>query len=89
MELGLGPAAPVVDARTAGQLSSMAQGVGYCLAAAGPLLVGVLHSWTGSWSALGGLFLTIGIGALLAGLGAGRSLHVSLATGDRRQRAAP
>lgn len=77
------------DARTAGQLSSMAQGVGYCLAAAGPLLVGVLHSWTGSWSALGGLFLTIGIGALLAGLGAGRSLHVSLATGDRRQRAAP
>jgi MFS transporter, CP family, cyanate transporter len=68
------------DARTAGQLSSMAQGVGYCLAAAGPLLVGVLHSWTGSWSALGGLFLTIGAGALLAGLGAGRSLHVNLAT---------
>ena len=68
------------DARTAGQLSSMAQGVGYCLAAAGPLLVGVLHSWTGSWSALGGLFLTIGAGALLAGLGAGRNLHVNLAS---------
>jgi CP family cyanate transporter-like MFS transporter len=70
------------DARTAGQLSSMAQGVGYCLAAAGPLLVGVLHSWTGSWSALAGLFLAIGMGALVAGLGAGRTLHVTLATRD-------
>jgi CP family cyanate transporter-like MFS transporter len=70
------------DARTAGQLSSMAQGVGYCLAAAGPLLVGVLHSWTGSWSALAGLFLVIGMGALVAGLGAGRTLHVTLAMRD-------
>jgi len=71
------------DARTAGQLSSMAQGVGYCLAAAGPLLVGLLHGWTGSWSALGILFLAIGSGALLAGLGAGRNLHLHLA--DRRE----
>jgi CP family cyanate transporter-like MFS transporter len=70
------------DARTAGQLSSMAHGVGYCLAAAGPLLVGVLHSWTGSWSALAGLFLVIGMGALVAGLGAGRTLHVTLAMRD-------
>ena len=65
------------DARTAGQLSSMAQGVDYCLAAAGPLLVGVLHSWTGSWSALAGLFLVIGMGALVAGLGAGANAHMS------------
>jgi CP family cyanate transporter-like MFS transporter len=72
------------DARTAGQLSSMAQGVGYCLAATGPLLVGVLHGWTGSWSALGILFLAIGSGALLAGLGAGRNLHVDLAPAVRR-----
>lgn len=66
------------DARTAGQLSSMAQGVGYCLAATGPLLVGLLHGWTGSWSALGILFLAIGTGALLAGLGAGRNRHLDL-----------
>jgi CP family cyanate transporter-like MFS transporter len=66
------------DPRTAGQLSSMAQGVGYCLAAAGPLLVGLLHGWTGSWSALGILFLAIGAGALLAGLGAGRNRHLDL-----------
>ena len=72
------------DARAAGQLSSMAQGVGYCLAATGPLLVGVLHGWTGSWSALGVLFLAIGSGALLAGLGAGRNLHVDLASAVRR-----
>jgi len=74
------------DARTAGQLSSMAQGVGYCLAAAGPLLVGLLHGWTGSWSALGILFLVIGAGALLAGLGAGRTLHVVPAPGVGRDR---
>ena len=72
------------DARAAGQLSSMAQGVGYCLAATGPLLVGVLHGWTGNWSALGVLFLAIGSGALLAGLGAGRNLHVDLAPAVRR-----
>jgi CP family cyanate transporter-like MFS transporter len=70
------------DARTAGQLSSMAQGVGYCLAAAGPLLVGLLHGWTGSWSALGILFLAVGGGALLAGLGAGRNLHLHLVATD-------
>jgi MFS transporter, CP family, cyanate transporter len=62
----------------------MAQGVGYCLAATGPLLVGVLHGWTGSWSALGILFLAIGVGALLAGLGAGRNLHLRLAPGAHR-----
>jgi CP family cyanate transporter-like MFS transporter len=73
------------DARTAGQLSSMAQGVGYCLAAGGPLLVGVLHGWTGSWSALGILFLAIGMGALVAGLGAGRNLHVHLTVADPRE----
>jgi CP family cyanate transporter-like MFS transporter len=71
------------DARTAGQLSSMAQGVGYCLAAVGPLLVGVLHGWTGNWSALAILFLVIGTGAVLAGLGAGRNRHLDLAQAGR------
>ena len=31
------------------QLSAMAQGIGYLIAATGPLLVGVLHSFTGGW----------------------------------------
>lgn len=33
-----------------GQVSGMAQSVGYCLAAAGPLLIGALHDATGSWT---------------------------------------
>jgi len=32
------------------QLSSMAQGVGYLIAAAGPLLAGILHSVSGHWT---------------------------------------
>ena len=31
------------------QLSAMSQGFGYLIAATGPLLVGVLHSFTGGW----------------------------------------
>jgi CP family cyanate transporter-like MFS transporter len=34
---------------TAQQLSAMSQGIGYLIAATGPLLVGVLHSVTGGW----------------------------------------
>ena len=37
------------DPATAASLSAMAQGVGYLLASAGPLEVGLLHSATGSW----------------------------------------
>ncbi|MDQ6837580.1 MAG: MFS transporter [Actinomycetota bacterium] len=33
----------------AGALSGMAQGVGYVIAALGPLVIGLLHSATGSW----------------------------------------
>jgi CP family cyanate transporter-like MFS transporter len=36
---------------TAGALSGFAQGIGYLLAAAGPLLVGALHGLTGGWTA--------------------------------------
>jgi CP family cyanate transporter-like MFS transporter len=38
------------DPATAASLSAMAQGVGYLLASAGPLAVGLLHSATGSWN---------------------------------------
>jgi CP family cyanate transporter-like MFS transporter len=38
------------DPATAVSLSAMAQGVGYLLASAGPLEVGLLHSATGSWN---------------------------------------
>jgi MFS transporter, CP family, cyanate transporter len=38
------------DNHTAAWLSSMAQGYGYLLAAAGPLVMGLLHAATGAWT---------------------------------------
>jgi CP family cyanate transporter-like MFS transporter len=60
------------DAVIAARLSSMAQGVGYMISAAGPLAAGLLHSATGGWEFP--LIFTIGVCAaqLLAGMGAAR-----------------
>jgi CP family cyanate transporter-like MFS transporter len=59
-------------AAAAASLSSLAQAVGYLLAAAGPLEVGLLHSSTGSWNVpLAVLFALTGI-LLAAGLLAAR-----------------
>jgi MFS transporter, CP family, cyanate transporter len=64
------------DAQVAARLSGMAQGVGYTLAAGGPLLAGLLRGWTGGFASMGALFLAFGIAGALAGLGAGRALLV-------------
>jgi CP family cyanate transporter-like MFS transporter len=58
------------------QLSTMTQGVGYLLAAVGPLVFGVLHGATGTWSAsllvaLAGVVLQIVVGVF-----AGRPRYV-------------
>lgn len=66
------------DSHVAANLSSMAQGVGYTLASLGPFAVGVVHDWTGNWSAVGWIFGIIGVGAILAGMGAGRALYVDV-----------
>ncbi|VVO95603.1 putative transporter YycB [Pseudomonas fluorescens] len=66
------------DAHVAANLSSMAQGFGYTLASMGPFAVGIVHDWTGGWTALGWIFGVIGFGAIIAGLGAGRSLYVQV-----------
>lgn len=60
------------DSETAAELSGMAQGLGYVVAAFGPLGVGLLHQAFGGWSAIGVLLGLIGIGAIVAGFGAGR-----------------
>lgn len=65
------------DSHTAARLSSMAQSFGYMMAAAGPLLVGVLRDWTGGFSAATILFLAIGAGGVIAGLGAGRNRQIA------------
>ncbi|WP_095077655.1 CynX/NimT family MFS transporter [Pseudomonas sp. Irchel s3h17] len=66
------------DAHVAANLSSMAQGFGYTLASMGPFAVGIVHDWTGGWTAVGWIFGVIGLGAIIAGLGAGRSLYVQV-----------
>lgn len=66
------------DARVAAYLSGMAQGGGYVLASLGPLLVGLIHGWTGTFSACAWLLVAIGTMAILAGLGAGRAKHVKV-----------
>lgn len=64
------------DSLVAAQLSGMAQGFGYVLAAFGPLLVGVLHSATGGYAVTGWLFALLGLGAAVSGWGAGRAIQV-------------
>ena len=64
------------DSHVAAHLSGMAQGVGYVLAALGPLLVGVLHSLTGSFASSGWLFAALGTGAAISGWGARRTMYV-------------
>ncbi|MGP2493012.1 CynX/NimT family MFS transporter [Mesorhizobium sp. PUT5] len=68
------------DSHVAAHLSGMAQGVGYVLAAIGPLLVGLIRSWTGSFDAAALLMVALGLGAAWMGAGAGRALHVGATT---------
>jgi CP family cyanate transporter-like MFS transporter len=64
------------DSHVAAQLSGMAQGVGYLVAAFGPLLVGLLRGWTGSFASSAVLFVLIGAALVASGLGAGRTQYV-------------
>ncbi|MFJ6827961.1 CynX/NimT family MFS transporter [Pseudomonas sp. NPDC090964] len=71
------------DAHVAANLSGMAQGIGYTLASLGPLAVGLVHDWTGGWTAVGWIFAVLGLGATIAGLGAGRARYVQVSTEAR------
>ncbi len=57
-------------------LSSMSQGVGYTIAAAGPFLVGLLYDGSGGWHSTALLFGAIGLIVLWAALMAGRDRYV-------------
>jgi MFS transporter, CP family, cyanate transporter len=61
------------DQAHAAQLAAMAQTVGYLVAAAGPLIVGVLRDATGGWTVPIAFLLVMLVPVLAAGLGAGRS----------------
>jgi CP family cyanate transporter-like MFS transporter len=65
-------AARAPHAAAAASLSSTAQAVGYLLASAGPLEVGLLHSATGSWTAPVMVLFALSAVQLVAGLLAAR-----------------
>jgi len=65
-------AARAPNAAAAASLSSLAQAVGYLLASAGPLEVGLLHSATGSWTAPVMVLFALSAVMLVSGLLAAR-----------------
>ena len=68
------------DADAAASLSAFSQSVGYLVASAGPLMVGLLHSATGSWNIPVALLLVLCAAELATGLLAGRPLVLPAAT---------
>lgn len=67
------------NAHVTAQLSAMAQGWGYTLAAFGPLLVGLLRSWTGGFKSSAALIVVVAATMAWSGWGAGRKLLVQAA----------
>ena len=67
------------DAAHTAQLSGMAQGVGYVLAATGPLALGAIHDATGSWTAPVITLIVLLVPLAVAGAGAARARHVGSA----------
>jgi CP family cyanate transporter-like MFS transporter len=61
------------DPAVAASLSSLAQAVGYLVASAGPLELGLLHSATGSWSLPVAVLFALNGCLFVAGMMAGRS----------------
>ena len=62
------------DAGVAASLSGFSQSAGYLAAAAGPLVVGLLHTATGSWNIPVAVLLILGAAELATGLLAARPL---------------
>lgn len=65
------------DSHVAAQLSSMAQSVGYTVAAFCPLALGALRDLAGGWDGAGPLVALVALAALVAGLGAARKIHIA------------
>ncbi len=69
------------DAGVAASLSGFSQSVGYLVASPGPLVVGLLHTATGSWNVPVALMLVLCAAELAAGVLAGRPLVLPAVTG--------
>jgi CP family cyanate transporter-like MFS transporter len=66
------------DAESAGELSGMAQSVGYMVAAAGPPIFGWLYDVSGGWTIPLWFLVVVLAGKLVAGLPAGRAVELEV-----------
>ncbi len=73
--------ARTTDGQSAAALSGFAQGVGYLIASAGPLLLGFLHTTTGGWTVPAIMLLAVAAVQLVAGLQGGRALTIGTGLG--------
>lgn len=60
----------------AASLAGMAQGIGYTMAALGPLVVGLLHEYSGNWHSSAVFFVIAAVAGLASGLNAGRARYI-------------
>jgi len=72
------------DPGAAASLSAFSQSVGYLVASAGPLEVGLLHTATGSWNIPVALLLVLCAAQLAVGVLAGRPIVLPVPPGDQR-----
>jgi CP family cyanate transporter-like MFS transporter len=75
------------DAHVTAQLSGMAQGVGYVIAALGPPAVGAVHDATHGWTAPGVLVVALSVALVVPGFGAGRDRTIGEESPAERQTA--
>jgi CP family cyanate transporter-like MFS transporter len=64
------------NAEEAAALSGMAQSVGYGIAALGPILFGLLHDLTASWTLPVWMLVAVALAQTITGYAAGRKAHV-------------
>jgi len=62
--------------RASAALSLMSQGLGYAVAAVGPVVFGGIHDVAGGWSAALAFAAAVGVCQALCGLGAGRAVRI-------------
>ena len=62
--------------QVAAAISGMSQGIGYVIAAVAPLIVGILHEYTGDWNAVAVFMMLLIAGAMWSGLLAGRARFI-------------
>jgi len=70
------------NTETATLLSGMAQSAGYTIGALAPLLIGLIHHWSGSFISVLWLLVFVTLGTALSGWSAGRNRYVVLPGGS-------